>query len=338
MNAIRADEESLRTGIHSIYVDQYDWEMVIIFHNSHALMISIFRLFPRNKELLIFWSKLSRRSIQQLFKQNRWYVQSLDWSPICQRTSPLFILRILQKVILVCLLSKGKMPFAKRTGQYLLLELRKADLQIMMIGQHQPRKERDSTEICSFGTRLLEEGIVCLSFIFSFISYFQSISLIITGLISKLQKFLNWFHFIVLSCLQWESELILSHCWLNLRFEASLHVLPCLGIVHCCLVNCRSALEVELGNQDSPCCCFKNVTSVKFSQVVGLKMSEQSVQSWELTFCNSKQINGKTIVSFQMILFCFVLFCFALLCFALLCFVFKKDLFLFGKFHKWRSW
>jgi len=73
---------------------------------------------------------------------------------------------------------------------------------------------------------------------------------------------------------------------------------------------------------------------VKFSQVVGLKMSEQSVQSWELTFCNSKQINGKTIVSFQMILFCFVLFCFALLCFALLCFVFKKDLFLFGKFHK----
>jgi len=30
MNAIRPDEESLRTGIHSIYVDQWDWERVMV--------------------------------------------------------------------------------------------------------------------------------------------------------------------------------------------------------------------------------------------------------------------------------------------------------------------
>jgi len=29
MNAIRPDEEDLRTGIHSIYVDQWDWEKVM---------------------------------------------------------------------------------------------------------------------------------------------------------------------------------------------------------------------------------------------------------------------------------------------------------------------
>lgn len=30
MNALRPDEENLRTGIHSVYVDQWDWEQVIL--------------------------------------------------------------------------------------------------------------------------------------------------------------------------------------------------------------------------------------------------------------------------------------------------------------------